>query len=33
MGSVVAGEADTDYQNAIKINPNSFFKQALVNLS
>ena len=33
MGSVVAGEADTDYQNAIKINPNPFFKQALVNLS
>jgi len=33
MGSVVAGEADTDYQNAIKINPNPFFKQALTNLS
>lgn len=33
MGSAVTGEADTDYQNAIKINPNPFFKQALTNLS
>lgn len=33
MGQVVSGEADTDYQNAIKINPHPFFKQALINLS
>jgi len=33
MGSAVIGEADADYQNAIKINPNPFFKQALTNLS
>jgi len=33
MGQVVSGEADADYQNAIKINPHPFFKQALNNIS
>lgn len=33
MGSAVTGEAEADYQNAIKINPNPFFKQALTNVS